>query len=231
MKTITFGTDEAKCTIPLKDRFVSRTHARVTALANGKFQVEDLGSTNGTFVNGVQITSPVVISGKEQLRLGAREIDLKDYFVVALAKADKKKVSRKDYHPEKHTDNFNNLVAVYDEYVAEKNKINERYQMKCNALRSAIILPAIVIPYLLNKKELLNEIPGGFLTISTIGGFVAVWIIPKWVKQPEEDLAIAHAAYHTKFACAQCNAKLSAYHWRSLQLEGACPACKTTFRN
>ena len=35
---------------------VSRVHCRVTASADGSLVVEDLGSTNGTLVNGTPIT-------------------------------------------------------------------------------------------------------------------------------------------------------------------------------
>ena len=44
------------CAVPLSDAQVSRHHAEIRS-ANGGFQVVDLGSTNGTQVNGVKITS------------------------------------------------------------------------------------------------------------------------------------------------------------------------------
>lgn len=45
---------------PITDRAVSGKHLKLTALPNGKVQVEDLGSTNGTFVDGVRIIQKVV---------------------------------------------------------------------------------------------------------------------------------------------------------------------------
>src|SRR4051794_15214045 len=36
---------------------ISRRHARITREADGRFVLEDLGSTNGTFVNGERVTS------------------------------------------------------------------------------------------------------------------------------------------------------------------------------
>ncbi len=38
------------CDIPLEDSKVSRRHARIT-LTDGAYFLEDLGSTNGTFIN------------------------------------------------------------------------------------------------------------------------------------------------------------------------------------
>lgn len=57
-------------TIQLLDRIVSKEHARVTLLPNGRYIVRDVGSLNGTFVNGVRITTEHVLSDGEQLNLG-----------------------------------------------------------------------------------------------------------------------------------------------------------------
>ena len=48
--------------VPIYDPTISRRHAEV-ALANGGVQVKDLGSSNGTFVNGARVTETVAGSG------------------------------------------------------------------------------------------------------------------------------------------------------------------------
>jgi hypothetical protein len=48
---ILIGRDNEQCEIALVDERISRTHAEIT-YANGRFFVRDLGSVNGTFVNG-----------------------------------------------------------------------------------------------------------------------------------------------------------------------------------
>jgi pSer/pThr/pTyr-binding forkhead associated (FHA) protein len=42
--------------IAITARGVSRHHARIWRQADGACWIEDLGSTNGTFVNGVRVT-------------------------------------------------------------------------------------------------------------------------------------------------------------------------------
>ena len=49
-ETLTIGRD-AECDIMIPDRQVSRVHARLNKTAGG-FEIEDLGSKNGTHVNG-----------------------------------------------------------------------------------------------------------------------------------------------------------------------------------
>ena len=47
-----------ECDVVVPDRQVSRHHARVRRMAEGEFQLEDLGSKNGTHVNGVALQAP-----------------------------------------------------------------------------------------------------------------------------------------------------------------------------
>jgi len=57
------------------DEFASARHARIEPRSDGVW-VEDLGSTNGTFVNGDRITSPRVLRKGDALRIGQTELRL-----------------------------------------------------------------------------------------------------------------------------------------------------------
>ncbi|MFW6599029.1 FHA domain-containing protein FhaB/FipA [Propionibacteriaceae bacterium Y2011] len=59
----------ADCQLILEDDYVSTRHARVVAGDSG-FYVEDLGSTNGTYVNGQRITQPTTIGLADTVRIG-----------------------------------------------------------------------------------------------------------------------------------------------------------------
>ena len=56
--------------IPVDADSVSRRHAKLHLRADG-WVVEDLGSTNGTFVNDVKIAAPTAIHDGDQLRFGS----------------------------------------------------------------------------------------------------------------------------------------------------------------
>jgi len=55
--------------IALQDPESSRRHALVS-WQGGQFVIEDLGSTNGTFVNGIQITTPQVLNPGDSIGIG-----------------------------------------------------------------------------------------------------------------------------------------------------------------
>lgn len=59
---VTIGRDLDNSLV-IHDPMVSGHHARLTAIGPGRYRVEDLRSTNGTFVNGARITSADVGSG------------------------------------------------------------------------------------------------------------------------------------------------------------------------
>jgi DNA-binding winged helix-turn-helix (wHTH) protein len=55
---------------------VSRRHARLLVAA-GLATLEDLGSKNGTFVNGIRLTAPVALRDGDELRVGSVPMTLK----------------------------------------------------------------------------------------------------------------------------------------------------------
>lgn len=63
----------------LQEGFVSRRHARLW-LESGRLMVEDLGSANGTFVNGERLTQPMRLAPGDCVTF-----DAFDYFVEAIA--------------------------------------------------------------------------------------------------------------------------------------------------
>lgn len=65
---ISIGRDAAN-TIPINDAEISRRHARLQ-FQGGKYVIEDLGSTNGTHVNGQRIVSAYVLKAGDVVSFG-----------------------------------------------------------------------------------------------------------------------------------------------------------------
>jgi hypothetical protein len=57
------------CHITLDDTYVSQLHARVFR-RDGQILLEDLGSTNGTYVNRTKVTAPLVLRRGDRLQVG-----------------------------------------------------------------------------------------------------------------------------------------------------------------
>jgi serine phosphatase RsbU (regulator of sigma subunit) len=58
-----------ECTVQIQSNMVSRKHARVMKRAN-EFLVEDMGSGNGTFVNGKKIEGATPLNHDDRIKLG-----------------------------------------------------------------------------------------------------------------------------------------------------------------
>lgn len=64
------------CDLRLEDAYVSNVHARIFPRGDGWY-VEDLGSTNGTFVNEERITAPAPVRVGDRVRVGTTLIELR----------------------------------------------------------------------------------------------------------------------------------------------------------
>lgn len=58
----------------LPDRWISRNHAMLQGMENGSFYLIDLGSRNGTFINGRRVSVPVTLQDGDQIIFGQTEI-------------------------------------------------------------------------------------------------------------------------------------------------------------
>ena len=59
----------------IADDFVSATHARIVPVDDG-IVLEDLGSTNGTIVNGQPATRPLSLSAGDVIELGQNRLEV-----------------------------------------------------------------------------------------------------------------------------------------------------------
>ncbi len=70
------GRDSSK-TVAINDAEISRKHSRLS-FQGGKYVLEDLGSTNGTFVNGQRLAGPVVLKPGDVVSLGEQIVLMYD---------------------------------------------------------------------------------------------------------------------------------------------------------
>jgi hypothetical protein len=65
----------AGCQITLDDTYASQLHARIFT-KDGQLFVEDLGSTNGTYLNRKKVTAPVPLHKGDRLQVGKTVMEL-----------------------------------------------------------------------------------------------------------------------------------------------------------
>ena len=107
----------------ITDQTVSSRHCEITKLAEGKFHINDLDSTNGTYVNGVGIIECDVTSS-ETVKLGENyQLDLKKLFPL-----------------QQPTTFPLHLSKVYEDYINQKHKIAKAAKWSMNL---KLFVPAI----------------------------------------------------------------------------------------
>ncbi|HYO58735.1 GGDEF domain-containing protein [Archangium sp.] len=57
----------------VEDDGISRKHAKVVSLGEGRFQLVDLGSTNGTFLNGLKVSASPLYDG-DKIQIGSNTV-------------------------------------------------------------------------------------------------------------------------------------------------------------
>ena len=65
-----------ECELRIDDTYASQQHARLFA-KNGSWFVEDLGSTNGTFVNDQKLAAPAMLQPGDKVRVGQTLMELR----------------------------------------------------------------------------------------------------------------------------------------------------------
>lgn len=73
----TFALDQPRCTVGkgaadlvIPERTVSRLHAAIEQVTGG-WVIQDLGSRNGTFINGVRVMTPRALRSGDEIRFGS----------------------------------------------------------------------------------------------------------------------------------------------------------------
>jgi pSer/pThr/pTyr-binding forkhead associated (FHA) protein len=82
-KPRTFDLDEEliigradKCHVVITDPYASQVHARIFRRPNGIF-IEDMGSTNGTYLNKKRVGSPLPVNRGDRARIGKTTLEFR----------------------------------------------------------------------------------------------------------------------------------------------------------
>ncbi len=78
MQTITIGRNPGN-TIVINDPTVSRSHCQITSNGDGTYSITDLGSSNGTFVNGNRVSGTMPLRPGDMVVAGNASVQWQNY--------------------------------------------------------------------------------------------------------------------------------------------------------
>lgn len=190
------------------DPHVSRHHACLMRDEHGCWFLEDLGSTNGTFVGGVQILKKK-ITPTDKIVLGTGYVlDLQDAIR-----------SRNDYSEE-----FEALRDIYDNYVREKVKIQSSNQFKTRLFQSlpfALIGVVGVVVGFLGKGS--PELLAVSLFVAICAPTIGIYMGAKQASKTPQQLQDLANRFKIEYVCPKCGTFLGEIPWESLKNRKQCP--------
>jgi len=200
---------------------VGRKHARIVRKPDGVY-IEDLESTNGTYVNGKQISQKKV-NGSDKISLGGvnyYELKLEDVLKL-LPMADKEFKSE-----------FMKLKQVYDDYQVESNRLQTKGQeemMTKRMLPTTLlgIFTGIIASQVPKTQRLTVAIIGGILTVVVF--LVATKMASQSTQNMREKLAKLNEQFELDYVCPACGFSFKGKSWEFLRRTGKCPACHKEF--
>ncbi len=196
----------------LDDPHVSRYHARLVK-QDGAWLLEDLSSTNGTYVNDTQISKKRIVS-TDRIRLGSN-------CYTTLQEMLK---SKNDYSEE-----FATLKEVYDRYIQSKVKIQSSNQFKIRLMQSLpFALPGVigVVLGFLGKGS--PFMFGVSLFIVICAPTVGIYMGAKQSAKVPQQLQDLINQFKIDYVCPKCGTFLGEIPWESLKNRKYCPvsSCK-----
>ncbi len=192
---------------------VSRHHARLVSDKQDHWFLEDLESSNGTFVNGLQIARKHVTPA-DNIRLG-EEYQL-DFLAVLK--------SKNDYSTE-----FKTLKKVYDDYTREKVKIQSSNQFKTRLFQSLpFALPGIIGLMISMTGDGAHGWVIGSLFLTILAPVAGIYLGARQSAKIPRQLQDLSNQFKIDYVCPKCGTFLGDIPWESLRNKKHCsvPSCQ-----
>lgn len=192
---------------------ISAHHAVIRRLDDKTFEVEDLNSVNGTYINGIRVKRSK-FSLSDQLRLSATTlVDVASLFGLKEATPPKEQLN--------FVREFAALREPYEQYEAQKLIIQQRFQKKVLLTRGALVLGPMGL------LALVGGGPAGAgvgMALGIVAGFFTVNMSPtKELKELEE-------SFKPTFICPNDKCRnLHSWSWNMLYNHGSCPRCNAIY--
>ena len=209
----------------ITDAEVSRHHLKITSLPNGRFQIEDNHSTNGTFVNGQRIIRKIV-DGDTLIQLGGnytfKVIDAIGPIIEAREKEAKEAAEFEE--------RFYRLEQIYNNYSSSKVDI-QKENAKKNYLRFVPMSLISMVGLVITLIPSLGPIRSIIGPIAIVAGLVLMAVAYKSQSDMPERMEHLNRQFQIDYVCPKCKKFLGYTPFEGIKNQGQCPYCKTKWVN
>jgi len=197
----------------INDSSVSRVHLEVDKIDDDTLRIIDLGSTNGTWIDGFEIVEST-LKRNQTIRIGHQKFTGEEFF---------RRINR-HFLPRETVwvKEFAALEAAFKKYEKKKNKLSQSFQNKMNILRGVLSISIALLFYLYGEDM---GIRGDLRFITSIGGGVLAGSIVPYLLSKEnivKDNLKLNREYSKILVCPRCKRDLSSRPYEYWKEERRC---------
>lgn len=207
----------AECEIKIDLPQISSKHCTIQKTLEDYYIIEDLNSTNHTYVNSFKIKI-ARFTANDNLMLADKKID-NNWLFLQISNLDQQ--NKTDFRTE-----FSKLKEIYNSHQEKIKKIDWEFNKKSTYIRVALGLLPLVLSAILPISQSLRIFLMSSSTIFLVPFFVLI--------QQKNSKATAlkekeNIEFQLKYRCPKCGNKFGFSHWQILEAEKSCPRCKAIF--
>ena len=221
----------------IDDLSVSKRHLSATPTADGRWSIEDLGSTNGTYVNGLPIVTAIV-DADTPIMLGSLQTTIGALLQLSTPTAQPKAVAKPAAQPTPASTptadgsvSIKHLEKVYEQYRHDTLEIARRrnHASVYRMLPMAIGMPLVMglVGMFTSDMAVKGVCMGGLMAL---GSTLTLRMIPMGDRLAEQQFDI-NRRFQVDYSCPCChNFMGAAKPYEVLVKQGQCPFCKAKFK-
>lgn len=213
----------------INEKSVSRQHAKLTKLDNNKFEIEDIGSSYGTYVNGLPVVKTIV-DLDTPIILADFSTSVRELLGLSAAKEVQPAGGKG-----KETESISvaHLQRVYEDYLeAVKNMAKKKSKaqvMRMMPMQLGMPLVLGACGFLPNDQKFLILKGVLMVGIMALNGLLSFRMVGISTEQADEQYEL-NKQFQIKYVCPKCGSFFGQTKpYEALLNQGQCPYCKSKF--
>lgn len=197
---------------------IGRQHLSIQYISENELLIEDLDSSNQTYVNNVRIRKKT-ISPVDEIRLGTHLLSNRFLFTEIMKKVNESKI---DFSKE-----FEQLKKVYEEYEKKINDLKRKSLIVPTILKSGVTLCIMAAAYFIfENPQLRYPIMTG---AGLVGGLITLGM--QHDSKLKDHIDILTAELELVYKCPKCNKSLISRRWQHWAYKKECENCGAKLAN